>query len=330
MQQAQSLPYSFTCIDSGVDWITCTAAGKDARRALEAETEAILQTETAAGVEIKPAAVRDYVGWRVPGVFAGRRAQDSIAILSASHAARLWKRVAQHATNVSRLDLQATLWTHGEQPALSRWYYQRARRLPPKRGRPRSFSLIQSHPHGDTLYVGKRQSDCFGRVYDFASAHAHGTPRTLWRYEVEFKRHLARRHSATLSGSVDDRTQSELLVASWYLDRGLLPAWSVQESPASQGRQWETKQRDVLRWFETSLSKTVASAIRRYGLPAVLDSLHLSGVVIPKPKEDTAAYANHATSTLSGEANRRTARPVDGDALLASWRRQFTGKHGRG
>lgn len=282
MQTAQAQPYRFTAVDAGVDWITCTARGKDARKPFLAQGEAILKEEAGRGVEITSARLRDYVGWRAPGVYLGTRREDDICVLSSSHAARLWQSVARHSTNVSRIDLQVTVWTHGEQPTLSRWYYQRLKRAKPSRGRPRSLSLIQTFPQGDTLYVGKRQSDYFGRCYDFASAHSQGPPRTLWRYEVECKRHLAARHCAGLLGSDSPRSYTESAVAHWYNQRGLQATWSHLESPHSEGDATEAPLRDVLRWFDTSLSKTVASAIRRHGLPAVLEALHLSGYVIPK------------------------------------------------
>jgi hypothetical protein len=285
MEQTQPFPYSFTALESGVDWITCTAQGREARTCLESAAEGLLQQEAARGVEITPGRIRDYVGWQAPGIFAGKRQTDSLVRLSAAHALAHWQTVAQHATNVSRLDLQTTVWTHGEQPALSRWYYQRVRRLPPGRGRPRSFSLIQTHPAGDTLYVGKRQSDCFGRVYDYAAAHKKGEPRTVWRYEVEFKRHLASHHSAALLGCDDPRLASESVVFDWYHSRGIQPAYTRSASLRSEEWTRSAVERDVLGWFETSLSKTVAGAIRRHGLTAVLDALHLSGVVMPRKEK---------------------------------------------
>lgn len=284
MQTAATSPYSFDCVSAGVDWITCTATGSDARKRLESAAEGLLQEEAAGGVEITAGRIRDYVGWQAPGIFAGKRRADSLVRLSAAHALAHWQTVAREATNVSRLDLQATVWTHGEQPALSRWYYQRVRRLPAGRGRPRSFSLIQTHPHGDTLYVGKRQSDCFGRVYDYASAHKKGPPRTLWRYEVEYKRHLALSHANSLLDERVHQSRVESIVASWYDARGVRPAWSFQESSHLERVSDREIERDVLLWFETSVSKTVARAIRRNGVAAVLDALHLSPYVIVKPQ----------------------------------------------
>jgi|SRR5215213_1414441 len=284
MQQATASPYSFDCVSAGVDWITCTARGKDARKRLEMASDGLLQEEAGRGVEITPARLRDYVGWKAPGIISARRKDDSICVLSASHALAHWQTVAREATNVSRLDLQATVWTHGEQPALSRWYYQRVKRLPPSRGRPRSFSLIQTHPHGDTLYVGKRQSDCFGRVYDYASAHKKGPPRTLWRYEVEYKRHLALNHANSLLGERVHQGRVESIVASWYDARGVRPAWSFSSSSHLERVSDREIERDVLQWFNTSVSKTIARAIQRNGVPAVIEALHLSPYVIVKPQ----------------------------------------------
>jgi len=284
MQAAKASPYSHSVISAGVDWITCTARGKDARKRLEMAADGLIQEEAGRGVEISPARLRDYVGWRVPGIISARRADDSICVLSASHALAHWKTVAREATNVSRLDLQVTVWTHGEQPALSRWYYQRVRRQAATRGRPRSYSLIQTYPHGDTLYVGKRQSDCFGRLYDYATAHAKAPPRTIWRNEVEFKRHDAAHHANSLLDERVHPSRVEQIVHNWFETRGVRPTWSCDESSHLERVGTREIERDVLSWFDSSLSKTVAKAIKRYGVVAVLDSLHLSPYVIVNPQ----------------------------------------------
>lgn len=278
-------PYSHTCIDAGVDWLTATCKlGDSKREKFEHLGDSIIEGEREAGVEIRPASLRDYRGFRAPGIFSGRRSEDSIIVVSGSHAPPHWASITRLASNVSRLDLQATVWTHGEQPPLSRWYYARAIRQKPSRGRPRSYSLVRTHPAGDTLYVGKRLSDYYGRVYDYATAHKQGQPRTLWRFEVELKRQVALAHSRTLLSSGTPRNSAEQLVHSWYLNRGLHPTWSVQESPPLEEVTFSPIDRDTLQWMEKSLSKTVATAIHRHGLPAVLDALGLSRLVMVKSK----------------------------------------------
>jgi hypothetical protein len=303
--EATQTPYRHTCIDAGIDWITATCkVGAPTRIQFEELGEAILEGERAAGMEIKPAALRDYRGLRASGAFVGRRADDTLITLSGGHAPPHWQSIARLASNVSRLDIQATVWTHGEQPALSRWYYQRAVRSPPKRGRPRSYSLVRTHPAGDTLYVGKRQSDYYGRCYDYATAHKQGPARTLWRFEIELKRQVASSYSRTLLASHDVRSHTEQLVHSWYESRGLLPTWCCQESPQSEGILKEEKRSDLLAWFETSLSKTVRSAVIRYGLPAVLEALQLSHLVIPLTKKEANAYASNTPPALHDKNHR--------------------------
>jgi len=284
METVKASPYLFDCVSAGVDWITCTARGKEARTGLEMASDGLLQKEAGRGVEITPARLRDYAGYQTKGIISARRADDSICVLKGANALADWQTVAQHATNVSRLDLQATVWTHGEQPALSRWYYQRVRRLPPQRGRPRSFSLIQTHPHGDTLYVGKRQSDSFGRVYDYSVAHKKGPPRTLWRFEVEYKRHLAAHHANSLLGKRVHTSDSEQIVHNWFGSRGVRPAWSPDQSSHLENVLPSKTTSSAMLWFETSVSKTIAREIRRNGVAAVIEALHLSQYVIVKPQ----------------------------------------------
>lgn len=311
MQQEQTSPYSFTAVDAGVDWLTCTARGKDARKLFLTEGEAILHEEAGAGVEITSARLRDYSGWRGPGVFVGGRRDDDLIVLTSNHAARLWKRIAPLATNVSRLDLQVTVWTHGEQPHLARWYSQKLKRAARGKGRPREHELRQKFPQGETLYVNKRVGDHYGRVYDYAAAHSQGEPRTLWRYEVELKRRVARSHCTALLGSDDTRAATERIVGNWFERRGVRSTWSNCEFLALQDVGDGKSKGDVLSWFQTSLRKTVARAIKENGVVAVLDALNLSRYVIEDGPRKEFIDAYHTQQALHGAAGRGTGEPVD-------------------
>lgn len=284
MQTAQTFPYAFTAIDAGIDWLTCTANQKDARKRLLAQAEAILKTEAAGGVEISPGRIRDYTGWKCDGLFVGSRRDDDIVVATSSRAAAHWKTLAREANNVSRLDLQVTCWTHGEQPHMARFYSQRLQRAKRGKGRPAEHELRMKYPQGETLYVNSRKGDNYGRVYDYAAAHSQGEPRTLWRYEVELKRRVALHHSSALLGIDDPRSHIETTVANWFKRRGVRPAWSIDESSHLENLQTSEEKRDILQWFDSSLSKTIARAIRSNGVPAVIEALHLSDYVIVKPQ----------------------------------------------
>lgn len=275
-------PYSHTLVDSGVDWITATRPVDDEAWKFEQLADDLLSEQRDAGKEVKRATLRDYTGWRGEHLFSGMREHDAIIVASQEVAARHWQAVSQAARNVSRLDLQASVWTHGEQPQLARWSYNRLKRSPPRRGRPRSYTLIRTHPHGETLNVGKRQSDAYGRLYDWSSAHGQEVPATIWRYEVEYKRGYALAHSRALSTVDDPRTSAAELVHRWFSSKGLDLPWSVSGSRFSNGVVLKEPDRDALAWFRTSLSKTIRRAIERHGLVKVLDALGLSDVVQPK------------------------------------------------
>jgi hypothetical protein len=282
METTQPAVYSHSPVDAGIDWITATRPASDEAYQFEQAAEDLLCEQRDEGRSVSRATLRDYTGWRGESLFVGTREQDSIIVASSDVAARHWQTIAHHARNVSRLDLQVSVWTHGEQPQLARSAYQRLKRLPQKRGRPRSFTLIRTHPHGETLNVGKRQSDAYGRLYDWSAAHSQGEAQTIWRYEVEYKRSYALGHARALLTSDDSRAAVSHLVHRWFESRGLLPTWSPTGTRLSNGVELREPARDPLAWFRTSVSKTIAKQIKLHGLQEVLLALGLSDVVVSK------------------------------------------------
>lgn len=274
--------YSFTPHSIGPDWLTATAKRGLSGRAFREYGERLVDEERTAGGDVQPAVLRDYVGHRGKGFYFGTRPADRILIVSGPRCPPHFASIAEAASGVSRLDLQVTVWTHGEQPNLAIEAYHTLQRAPPTRGRPRKLSLIQSKPCGETLNVGSRQSDAYGRLYDWSSAHKAGSPLTLWRYEVEYKRHLARRVANMLLRGACATTVTGGLVHDWYHSRGIQPTWTIEDHSLASNRSTEARDRDVLDWFERSLKKTVAKAINRHGLNAVIDALGLTPHVGPR------------------------------------------------
>lgn len=313
--------YSHSLLDAGIDWITATQLRGLEGRPFREVSEGLIETQRVAGRDVRRATLRDYTGWRGEHLFVGMRDADAIITASADVAAHHWHTIARAARNVSRLDLQASVWTHGEQPALARMAYQKLKRSPAKRGRPRSFTLIRTHPQGETLNVGKRQSDAYGRLYDWSSAHKQGEASTIWRYEVELKRAMALGHTHTLLGADDHRNMAAHLVYQWFDKRGVRPTYDLEGDRFSNGYSLTEPNRDTLEWFRSSVSKTVAKAINRHGLEAVLLALGLSHQVQPirrRSKSD----ANDAPRSLPSAPDRRATRPVDADGLSLHHKRK--------
>lgn len=295
--------YSFELVSAGPDWLTATAGRDFEGKAFREAAEWLLDDERAAGGDVKPATLRDYTGRRGEGFFVGERPADRIIILSGDRCATSFGKIAPHARNVSRLDLQATVWTHGETPHLGLDGLRRLDRAKPRRGRKASYGLYLRRPRGETLEVCSRISDSYGRLYDWSSAHKEGEARTLWRYEVEYKRRLAAcAATAALSASCL-RTMASHSVHSWYQMRGVPPTWdkaghSLSEMPAIKGQR-----RDLVNWLETSMRITIARAVDRYGLDVVLSALGLDDKVTPR-KEARKPNGSKPIRNLPGNHHR--------------------------
>lgn len=287
MQSEQGSQYPYTLFSSGVDWMTATAKPGSPALAFKELAYGEFEKEKAAGGNIKPAAFRGYAGLRGDGLYFGQRHDDSIIILSGPRSPPLFARVAQAATNVSRLDLQCSVWTHGEQPHLALAAYRTLQRVHSKAGRKPALTLIQSHPKGETCYVGKRTSDHYGRLYDWSTAHKAGQARTVWRYEVEWKRAEAKARARALLSDPTPATLGEQLVRSWWADRGIEPTWSSDGPARFERVHISTPERNPLAWFRDSVSVTAARVVNRYGIHATLDALGLAHLARPLREGET-------------------------------------------
>lgn len=264
---------------AGVDWITATASESCRRFQFDQIADTHHQNETEAGRDVSTASVRDYKGLRSQGLFSGVRSRDSILIASGPSADRLCDHISLFADNVSRLDLQVTLWSGGEVTNLACDTYEQVKQARARRERPRAYSLIQNLPAGETLYVNKRSSDNYGRLYDWGVAHSAGEAGICWRYEVEYKRRDAAFNSSLVAGAINRPSVVGARVHGWFSRRGIEPAWSLSEHPAIQERSVSAPLRDPLAWFRQSVSVTVARLHKRHGLAAVVEALGLSELV---------------------------------------------------
>jgi hypothetical protein len=276
MQATAQPTVTNTIISSGVDWITATNHGGSVSH--YSDDFATHEFERAAdlGAKVNPSSRLGYVGYSTEHFFYGSRGHGRMLIASGSRAHDLFRSVVELSDNITRLDVQVTLWTHGEQPHLGRQAYACLRGKPPARVSVRNVQLIDAHPSGETCNVGKRSSDQYGRIYDKATEAKLGTPRTVWRYEVEVKRAIAGAWASALSSGDNPEALARTLVRSWFLDRGLQPPFSDDGYSNAFDLHVVRKASDTLAWFRDTLSKTVAREVEQHGLATVIDALGLS------------------------------------------------------
>jgi len=178
----------------GVDWLTATCTDPSlAERLADLAFQASLRL-TERGWMQRPWAWRGYHGFSLAGMRYGKRDDGCIVVVSGEEARKGWHEVLHFATNVTRLDLAVTFHLSKPYPEVARICYEYLaaiadddRHLPFER-----FSWITDHQRAETLYVGSRRSDQFGRLYDKGlESGSASAPGSAWRYEVEYKGRMA-------------------------------------------------------------------------------------------------------------------------------------------
>src|SRR3989304_5980210 len=135
----------------------------------------------------------------------GMRTDGCIMMLSGQDAAINWLPALALAQNVTRLDLAVTVSLADPITDVAKrayaWVLTDPHSCP---GKKRKYSYVENSSGGQTVYIGSRASDQFGRLYDKgceSAKDACAPPGLLWRYEVEFKAYrakkLARQGAAT-------------------------------------------------------------------------------------------------------------------------------------
>lgn len=274
-------PAEYGVVSAGIDWLTCTAKNGGPSLALERVSDFHLDSLSESAEKPVRQSWLGFDGYKCEGLFFGRREHDVMLCLSGSLSHDLGRDAIAVASNVSRLDLQVTLFTMGEEVQLARDTWAHLKQVPKGNGRPRSFSMVIGHPVGQTLYLNSRASDNFGRLYDKGVESKISPAGMLWRYEVEFKREVARRESAGVALAEQLDTYCGDRVRSWYSERQVEPPFPTMGSLSYKCGRLQDSSHDVLTWFRNSLTRTVEKAIEKHGLNAVLESLGLQKHVTP-------------------------------------------------
>lgn len=215
-------------------------------------------------------------------LYFGRREHDVMLQLGGHLAHSLSMEAIPLASNVSRFDVQVTVFTEGLEAHLAKDIFEYFENAPPRAHRPRNYNLTVNRPAGETCEINLRVGDHFGRIYDKGAQARVAPAGLLWRYEVELKRDPAKQTARNFYHSESQTAFAISYVHRWMSKRGVVPLFAAVGSQANLEAQLAAPTRDVLSWFQKSLSKTVATAIEKHGLTTVLDSLGLLKHVQPR------------------------------------------------
>jgi hypothetical protein len=282
MQSVNQPDIPHEILSSGVDWITATAQKGSTRWNLQEYADNQRRRLMDAGEPIKNAYRLGYYGWQCEGFFHGNREGGSIVVASGAVAHNVFRAVAGIADHISRLDVQTTVAFPHDRPHLGVQAYSALQSGLQSKVRLKNVTLITSQPQGETVNLGKRSSDQYARLYDKATEARLGEARSVWRYEVEYKRRHAGAIAARLRGDRPAEMVALSVVHDHFSARGVSPVFTPDPTFCPQKPVSADVSRNTLTWFEQSLSITVRRAINRYGLERVLEALGLASQVEPK------------------------------------------------
>lgn len=178
-------------VSLGCDYITATAKERHAAERLHEFGSNQFRVQRDFGNKSKPWGMAGFTGFKCGSVQVGSRGGEVCVRLSSDSAARSWRGLLDHAQNVSRIDLQATV-RHLDQPTrVIDKHRRRARKNSEKYKNRRRVRWVQEHHGGYTLYVGNRQSNVFGRIYDKWEESKEDYFAGCVRYEGQYQNRLA-------------------------------------------------------------------------------------------------------------------------------------------
>lgn len=271
-------------IESRVDYLTATCLkdqlheGQSFERALQWAYD-MVQIEHRRGNDLQPWRSDSFEGMRSGQICVGRNEHGLLFRLSGEMAATNWRAVHRDATNISRIDCAATVRLTDRWCDLSRVHHEEALQYQKLSSPHLRVTRIDGGKHGNTLNIGSRASNGYGRIYDKAAESKLEHYQDCWRYEVEFKKEAALFTAACLAEGSCDGLAPAAIAARWLQRRGVRPHYSSSDHVGSPAPQRVSDDDRRLAWVLGSVRPLIAGLISRGRHDEVMVALGLSGIV---------------------------------------------------
>lgn len=243
------------------DYVTATAIDSNLPGSFHAVGTALFRHEADKGNKIKGWGMAGYKGWACGHVQLGKLDQRFIVRLSGDAAALSWRRIVELSDNVTRFDVQATVDVGPKVTQRIERHRRQARRFSKLWDEKPVVRRIDDNRGGYTLYLGARESNVFGRIYDKYAEKKLDHYRDCVRYEVQFNYALARLVAAGCSRVNDVMPVFASHVSQFLEARGVEPP-SLDKVPATYccPRNRSDADRKLL-WLREAVRPSVMSLI---------------------------------------------------------------------
>lgn len=247
-------------VESGVDWITLTGDKQSSWEAVQGMAQTLWAEQVGRGFKAFQTSRHGFALSCIAGVQYGKGKDGWMIVLSGELAQAYWMPFAAYARNVSRIDLQTTIFYEQDTLGMIEDIHKQAWLDGSKKTR-NAMTIILNGQKGDTLYYGSRASAQFGRIYDKWRQQKYSpTFKQALRFEVEFKKPLSGQVVKWMLEEMPEAEQISAKVLNWFSDRGIsCPQICTTANNAIQYPAKETPIDKKLEW----LKKTVRPVYRQ-------------------------------------------------------------------
>lgn len=272
-----------TKVEPAIDWITMTWKRDDSGSAEHIQRVIAFEQALQRDGNLQEVSTwQGYYGRKTGAFFVGERNEGFCIRISGSTAHPGFTALYRPGMHVSRLDIAVTVWLTPHQPSLGISALSAARlaKMAGKAKNPATITHYESDDGGFTLYIGKRTSRTYSRLYNKEVESGDAYYEGAWRYEVELHNHTASETATELLFSLFP-VEENIVSAVWayYKNKGISPAFPSSPTGIEivLPRRDETTIERSLRWIETQVSPTVARLIEAGYTSSVLAALGLPG-----------------------------------------------------
>jgi hypothetical protein len=262
-----------TIISAGCDWITGVAKQEHSSCLLSLWAAEVFRHQKSLGNLERPWGMAGFSGFACGQIQIGVREDEYICRLSSELAQQNWHELYKRCDGVTRFDVQVTHVNTFEARNRIRAHYRQALHFSAKQKRGPYVTLITGNDGSDTLYLGRRTSDQYGRIYNKGVESGVPAYHNAVRFEVEFKNQLAVSVARQMSSYAGHAPYAVARTNAFLEVRGLSsPFLGVPLSPIGVSSS-HTDLEQKLDWLSKSCSKSI-HAILEHGMgQQLLDAL---------------------------------------------------------
>lgn len=270
-------------LSSGIDWITVTSTTRKSCVSMADKAAQLVKYEVQSGNIRKPWGMSGFTGWKAGSIQFGKRDDELMVRLGSKLAHDNWRYFYALADNCSRIDIECTTRTDADACRRVRWHWKEATRYQQQRARQAFVGHYSGNDKSETLYLGRRISDVFGRIYDKGRQSGLDHYQNSVRYEIELKGNRARQTAIELFEEESESLAVSMRVAGFLRKRGVvLPRRWASYYHSGSARPACDRDR-LLAWLSKTIRPSAIALASSGGIQEVLDALGLTHLAQPIP-----------------------------------------------